>query len=141
MPLHPAIVHFPIALLSLAAALRLWLVVAPRPWLEPAARLCLWTGSIAVAAAVLSGQAGVPGWIPEAAQAVLAQHQQLGFATLLWYGGLSLWELRWLRSTGSRTHRVLALAHLLGILVLYATAFFGGKLVYEFGVGISAGKG
>ncbi len=141
MPLHPAIVHFPIALLSLAAVLRLWMALLPRDWMEPAARLCLWAGTIALAAAVLSGQGGMPNWIPEAARATLTLHQQLGFATLLWYGGVSLWEIRWLRSTGSRERRVLAAVHLLGTVLLLSTAFLGGKLAYKFGVGVPAGQG
>ena len=134
-PLHPAVVHFPIALLSLAAALRLWVALSPREWLEATARLCLWLGSMTLAAAVLTGQATTPHPLPPAAAEIFRWHQQLGFTTLLWYGGLSLWEIRHVTSITMGRRRALAAAHIVGSLLLLSTAFFGGRLVYEFGVG------
>lgn len=135
MQLHPAIVHFPIALLCMAAVLRVILLWSVRPWIEAALRLCLWTGTLTLAAAVLSGQSSIPSELPQGPAIVLEKHQRLGFTLLLWYGFLSLWEL----ARSGRIRRgervILVIAHLAGVTLLLLTALYGGILVYDFGVG------
>ncbi len=139
MPLHPAVVHYPIGLLCMAAALRVVLLWRPTPWGEASARLCLWTGTVALAAAVLSGQASLPTSLSPPASEVLETHRQLGFFLLLWYGGISLWELARLQGMGEKERLTLALVHLIGSALLLLTASYGGTLVYEFGVGVRKG--
>ncbi|MCS7177582.1 MAG: DUF2231 domain-containing protein [Candidatus Kapabacteria bacterium] len=140
LPIHPAIVHFPIALLPLAAVLRWWLLWRPSPWGDPAARLCSWLGTLFLAAAVISGQAAIPTHMPEEATPVFQLHQQLGTLLLLWYGSIALWEV-------ARHHKMrrvellaLTLAHSIGSAIVLFTGSLGGRLVYEYGVGVTAGQ-
>lgn len=139
MPLHPAVVHYPIAFLCMAAVLRVWLLWRSVPWGEASARLCLWVGTLMLAAAVLSGQANLPPALAPPAADVLAAHQRLGFFLLLWYGGVSLWELARMQGTDVRERLLLTAAHLVGSALLLLTASYGGTLVYEFGVGVRKG--
>ncbi|MCS6966443.1 MAG: hypothetical protein NZ473_06725 [Candidatus Kapabacteria bacterium] len=136
LPIHPALVHFPIAFLSLAAVLRLWLLRSNATWVHATARLCLWLGTVSLGAAVLSGQATLPSAVPAEAAVTLELHRQFGFALLLWYGGLSLWELVRMNTILPGERFALAFAHIAGTTVLFLTAFLGGRLVYEFGIGV-----
>jgi uncharacterized membrane protein len=90
-------------------------------------------------AAVLAGQYGMPAQVPAAAASLLQLHQQLGFGLLLWYGGISLWEMVSLRNRSPWARTLLVLAHLVGASALLITAFLGGRLVYQHGVGVGSG--
>jgi len=138
-PLHPVLVHFPLALLPIAAVAQIVRLFRPQGLSAFVVRLHLWLGTLGVAAAVLSGQASIPPRLPPEALELLQLHQQLGYAALLLYSGLALWEL----ARGNRMSRwevlLYTAVHCLGCGVLGLGAFLGGRLVYEFGVGILGG--
>jgi uncharacterized membrane protein len=89
-----------------------------------------------LAVAVLTGQASVPTALAPAVVAVLEQHQRFGFLCLLWYGGLTLWEMARHRRMSLWESIALAVGHLMGALAIGVTAYLGGRLVYEFGLGV-----
>ncbi len=134
--LHPAAVHFPIALLAFGFLTFFVGTLTPsRGWLKPAAGGLLEWGTVAawVAAALgLLAQKTAP-HIP-AAWEDLADHKALGLWTVAAFTGLALWR-RFLPGRGERTFLVFwALA--LGL--MFAAAFHGGELVYEFGMGVGS---
>jgi uncharacterized membrane protein len=135
-PLHPALVHFPLALLPIAAVAQIVRLFRPQSSAALLVRLNLWLGTLGIAAAVLSGQASIPPQLPPEALEPLRLHQQLGYAALLLYSGLALWEL----ARGNRMSRWEALLytamHWLGCGVLGFIALLGGRLVYDLGVGV-----
>lgn len=148
--LHPATVHFPIALLLLASAsglLYLWIVRA-----DALRTLCWWPmrlGWIGGGVAVLSGllaQAGLPPQAPY--RPLLNWHIGTGLALLVVYGVLLYVE--WVRRP-TRTRRDAPPLPLLedpgarlwvsglllaGALLLVASGWNGGRLVYEWGVNV-----
>ena len=138
--IHPLIVHFPIALLLTALALDMLAAVLKRPALH---RIGLWNlslGTLAAAAAVLSGRqaAAVAKHSFEIWQ-VMELHEHLGITTLV-LGCLAVaWRLS-RRDRFSSTGRLVALLLMCAMAgTLSYGAYLGGRMVYEFGVGGSFG--
>ena len=132
--LHPVAVHFPIALLTagLVAQAGTRLRRAP-PWLPEAAAWLLWIGTAAAWAALglgLLAEETVP-HVP-AAWEVLEEHETLAWWTAGSFTVLSFLRWRWREN---RPLLVLGL-WLAAVGLLYSTAFHGGELVYDFGVGV-----
>ena len=136
-PIHPMLVHFPIALLS---ATVFFDVLAQR-WRREECRIAsLYTlilGLAGALAAVASGamveeaveHSGVP-------EQVLELHESLGFATFWIFAGLlGLRAAIWLEWVQERPLVSLALG-VIGVAVLLVASYFGGSLVYEYGAGV-----
>ena len=133
---HPLLVHFPIALILMAAFFELLHRFTRDAILD---RLALWLlcfGGLAAAFAAASG------WIAEqtvapvaAAHEVLEHHRMAGYLTL----GLAAAQIAWRIATGRRggpRPRWLFAVALLGLAGLVAfAAHQGGQLVYQHGVG------
>jgi len=140
--LHPAAVHFPIALLAAgAAAAGARLSRRAPPWLAEAESWLLWLGTAAAWVAVwLGGLAESTAPHRPLAWEVLADHE-----TLAWWAASSFTALSGLRVFAVRTRRdagtwraaqlVLWLA---AFALLFAAAEHGGRLVYQFGLGVDA---
>jgi len=136
--IHPLIVHFPVALLMTAAALLLLGVLGRSELLARCARVNLWLATVGAAVAVRTGLLA-----EEMAQhtfeihELMERHETLG----LWVLGLSvvlslaslvvpLWRSR--RWQWGLLVGLLATSAVLGI-----GAHYGGRMVYEHGVGTS----
>ena len=157
--LHPATVHFPIALLILASvAGLLYLYWQPRAELRTLVWWMLPLGWLGVGAAICTGllaQAGLPPQAPY--RSLLNWHISSGLALLILYAGLLY--VRWLRRHKRKptTHNAsqpvdsadpllddpnarwwLTLLFLLGIGLVVASGWNGGRLVYEWGVNVRA---
>ncbi|MDW7967479.1 MAG: DUF2231 domain-containing protein [Thermoanaerobaculum sp.] len=137
-PVHPAVVHFAVALPVVAVLFDL-LALHPRcRSLAPAAPLLWLLVGLAGVAAYLSGQAAhEEAVIPQAARSLMEQHEEWGerlMVGLLVLAALRLafWRLErfafWLRG-------VLLAAGVLAAGAVAYTASLGGKLVYDHGVG------
>jgi len=154
--LHPATVHFPIAFLLLASgAGLLYLDWQPHATLRILAWWSMRLGWLGVALAVLTGllaQSGLPPQAPY--QNVLNWHIGTGLALLVNYGWLlyQQWVYGSVRAQKARlrigivTHELLDDArarlwlHLLlgaGVILLFASGWNGGRLVYEWGVNVA----
>jgi uncharacterized membrane protein len=132
--LHPAIVHFPIALLlgGLAAqAGSLW--PRGRAALAPVASSLLWAGTLAVWAAVGTGllaERTAP-HVPPAWE-VMAEHKELALWTCGAFTLLALGSIYLKR----RLPFLLLILWLAAAGLLVVTAQHGGRLVYDFGLGV-----
>jgi len=145
--LHPAVVHFPIALLMVAAVFdSACLVLRRYLWLDRAATALLIIGSVGLGAAYLTGlraeKLAAP--VTGAAQGVLAEHESLALITLGGAGAALLTKLlvTWLGRHDLRVQvgifRLAALILIYGtVFVLALTAYHGGQLVFDHGVGVS----
>lgn len=154
--LHPKSVHFPIALLCLASvAGLLFLYWRRRPELLV---LTWWTmalGWIGGVVAVFTGLLAQRGLPPDAPyRAILNSHISTALALLVVYGTLLYWRWRF-GSTKAQRARVRAgllysdllddpkakigftLLALSGLLLVIATGWNGGRLVYEWGVNVA----
>lgn len=145
--LHPAVVHFPIALLLIGSLLALAYQFGFRP--AEVARCIWWTlllGWFGALLAILTGllaQSGLPPRAPY--RDVLNWHIGTGVATALVYGFLLyMWWLRRPREKVSRTALLedpgarwwVTILLLLGTFLVLASGWNGGRLVYEWGVNV-----
>lgn len=139
--LHPAAVHFPVALLAAgwAAAAARMRKDAPE-WLGPAASWALWLGTLSLWATLGLGllAARTAPHRPLAWE-VLADHETLAWWTAGVFTALSalrVWTVRGRRFTpGWRAATVLLWAAAYALLV--AAALHGAELVYRFGMGVA----
>lgn len=145
--LHPAIVHFPIALALTALALRTVHLIRPR-WEQveiTATRLTLFAALGACAAWLAGRQAvGTLGPLPAVAEQTLSRHADLGGWTTiaLWLAVMVSLVAARRQSTMSARGRVLwrggqFLMLLTATGVLSITADLGGRLVYTHGVAVA----
>jgi len=158
-PFHPALVHFPIALLVFGAGLTLLAAVVPRRTLAVVATLTLLVGTLGTRAAKETGEDAEhdykqSGKIPQEIRRLIHEHEEAGEAAMVggWVAtGLAavmtaaVWHARtagprgvtpgWRRAGIAVRALALAAAIVAAALVLRA-GHLGGKLVYERGVGV-----
>lgn len=134
---HAALVHFPLTLLPASFAFDLL------GWLS-GNRTLMRTGAtlmpIATGAAVVAGTAGLAAQeaaaVPEEAHALLVTHRNLNLGLVGLAGVMSFARAR--RAEPSPGY---LLAGLAGLAVMQFTAYLGGRMVYEHGVGVKAAGG
>ena len=135
LPLHPKLVHFPIALMFAACGMQaLGLAFKKEAW-----RSAAWTmfvmATIAMPIVALSGL-----WEADRLHLhhpVLEEHKQWAFAAL--WSSLAVLPVLWfLKSKNNKVFQLLFLVAALGIsFLLTSAAHEGGEMVYEYGVGVS----
>ncbi len=147
--LHPVVVHFPIALLLTAALFDSACLVFRRYlWLDRAATALLILGGIGLGAAYLTGERAkeLAAPVTENAQGIIAEHENLALLTLGAAAASLLFKLlvTWLGRHDLRVQlgifRLLALVLVFGtVFLLVLTAYHGGQLVYDHGIGVNPG--
>jgi uncharacterized membrane protein len=137
-PIHPMLVHFPIALLSAAVFFDLM----GGKWRPEECRIAsLYTlvlGFAGAAVSVVSGamaeDAAEHSGVPERAIEI---HEMLGFATFWIFAGLlGLRVATWLGWIQER-RAMSVLLGVAGVVVLLAASYYGGSLVYDYGAGVT----
>lgn len=130
--LHPAVVHFPIALLL--AGWAAGILGRRHEAAAQAASWLLWAGTLSAWAAMALGllAAKTAPHVPPAWQ-TLALHQTLAFWTVGLFTALSLWRWR----LGRRAEVLFLAAWLAACGVLLATGYEGGELVFTHAMGVA----
>jgi len=135
--LHAALNDLPIGLLLAAVLFDLLAVVTKRQSFRQVGVWAMLVGTIGGAVAVLSGlQAEEHISHGEAVHRVMETHEQLGLITLAVFGVLTLWRIVRERRMGSRERALSLVLSVVGVGFLFATGFYGGKLVFEHAAGI-----
>ena len=145
--LHPAIVHFPIGLLIAAALFDAACLVFRRfLWLDRTAPALMTLGGIGLGAAYLAGERAAEAAAPVTgiAQGILADHKDLAMLSLIAWGAAIVLRLfvSWLGRHDLEVQ--LGIFRLAALILVFAatallvlTAFHGGQLVYDHGIGVS----
>lgn len=137
-PIHPMLVHFPIALLSAAV----FFDMLGLRWREEECRTAgLYTLALGLAGAVV---AVISGHMAEEAvehsgvpESVLELHEGLGFATFWVFLGLLGWRFAtWIGFVRERRAVSVGLG-IVGVVVLLVASYYGGSLVYDYGAGVA----
>ncbi len=124
---HPAVVHFPIALLIAAAIAEVLFTWTGKLLFESARHYCLWFGILGAVGA------GTLGWFFGGFELVdknwlLTTHRWLGSSTVACSILLGLAE--WSRVKYGTGRMGLRLLLLLAVILVSATGFFGGAMLY-----------
>ncbi len=135
--LHPVVIHFAIAPLALTLFFQYATLKWPDRGFQYPAQYSLWVGLAGAAAAVITGLLAVrnvPADSP--AQSTIFIHRLAGFVTL-GYFALYLALRDWLLARFMARPVVFLTLAIVGLSIVIATGFFGGELVYTFGVGVA----
>ena len=140
---HALIVHLPIGLLVTAIVADLVAMLRR----DPSAIVTMSTGlylvgTVTLVTAYLTGRSAAPEvYTPGMAQSVVVRHWDWAL-WCVWYFGLVTTSRVGLRLATDMPRRIitvgLAVAGLIGLIVLANTAELGARLVYEHGVGVAA---
>ncbi len=135
IPIHPILVHFPVALLTAYVIAAVSAYFFRSDWLEKTAGFLLLLGVIAALAAVTTGKIAESAIAPPAAS-VGEMHETFATLTTVLFSALFMLQLR-MRNSGNRTLKTVLIAlSLVGLVLLILTAYYGGRLVYDFGTGV-----
>jgi uncharacterized membrane protein len=137
-PLHPAVVHFPIALTFAALLFELLGFWPKLRSLATAVPALLLLAALGATAAVVSGNAAEEeAVVPAAAKSLVEQHEELGEKVMV-----GLWLLAALRLALFRVERLASWVRVVLLLLLAGVAAavgyngkLGGELVFRHGVG------
>ena len=137
MPIHPATVHFPIALLLLSGGSYLYYFFKDDAFFQRAALLTHIIGLGTMALVILTGNQAAAALNPNPVWGdLLKRHELLGYLGLWWFSMLLIWSfLRQKRFVRNEHIGFLALLWL-GLAVMLYSAHLGGTMVYDFGVGV-----
>jgi len=141
IPIHPMLVHFPIALLITGFLVELASLLFRRDWLARAGLLLLLAGTAGAVAAVVTGDREEDKILETPAiEHTLEEHEDGGKLTMWVFIAVALARsvAAWRRSLPAAVRWVILAAWLFGLGSLFYTAWHGGELVYEHGAGISA---
>lgn len=147
-PLHPALVHFPIVLILLGTIVAVAAVIIRRwhlPWL---AAILLGLGALGAVAATWSGEEDAEakkGLSPQAGQ-VLEEHEEWGerarnLALLAAATAVTSAMLRRFPKASAGFAGFTALAAVGASFCVAEAGHYGGKLVYEHGIGVKVDAG
>ena len=129
---HAALNDLPTALLLVAVLFDLLALATKRDGFRLASFWTLVAGAIGGAAAVISGlQAEEHIEHGEAVHRVMETHEELALITLGVFGVLTLWRIVRGRQMGGAERGVFFLLSLGGLGILFVTANYGGRLIFE----------
>ncbi len=139
--IHPLIVHFPIALLITAVGMNLLMLIFRKTeGFKYTTALLYILGAVSTVAAYFSGREAVDTVeLPPAANSILGNHADLALLTLLLFLVVAIiYLVLWWKSF-KVNNRVLYAVFLLaaaGSVLLMRTGEYGGRMVFEQGVGV-----
>ena len=137
--LHPFVIHFPLVLLPLSVGLDLaaWMK-RQEQWHTPA-YLLLVLGTLSCVIAVLTGtRAAAPYESDADLSGLIGQHENLSTLVMLLFLFTSLGRLplQLRRQFGDWKMKLWVLFAVVGCVLVWQTGYYGGRLVYEFGIGV-----
>lgn len=138
---HPIVVHFVIAFLLTSPVLLAIAAFAPaearwRPSIQAAGDWMLALGAVFALLAVAAGlQAYYTVDHDGPSHAAMTDHRNFAFATVAIVGAFAVWRYLARSSTPSKLFSILFLA---AALLLATTAWKGGRLVYQYGLGVES---
>ena len=135
--LHSIIVHFPIALLVLLAALTLYVVLRPKSGMLQTTWLLLVLGTIGAVAATISGLVSHFPYEETEIHGVIETHQFWSFGVTALFIAATVWRFISRRrgsDCGASIPFFLVVAFGTGLLVM--SGMTGGDLVFDYGINV-----
>ena len=135
--LHSIIVHFPIALLVLLAALTLYVVLRPRSGMLQTTWLLLVLGTVGAIAATVSGLVSHFPYEETELHSIIETHQFWSFGVTALFIAATIWRFISRRrgsDCGASVPFLLVVALGTGLLVM--SGMTGGDLVFDYGINV-----
>lgn len=135
--LHPFVVHFPIALLTVSFAFDLVAFLRQNEALGRTAWWMFATGVVGLIGAVVTGLLAERSiTLPVAAASAFETHEQIAFLASTLYAILALWRLASRTYLPAGREQIYLALSFCGVLLIWAGAWYGGELVYVYGAGV-----
>ena len=135
--IHPVLTHFPIVLLTLSLLFDGLGALLRRADLERIGSWAQLLGIAALAVTIGTGLAARNGQtIGAEAVDVIQMHQEIAFAVVAIASLLLLWRIAGRLRLPDKHRSIYLLLSLAMVTLLWVGAWYGGKLVYEFGIGV-----
>ncbi len=135
--IHPLLVHFPIALLTISVLFDLVYLLTKK---EVFSSVGWWTqlaGVAGLAGTIVSGlYAERTVIIATEARSCFETHQQMAFVSATIFAILLLWRIASKTNLPSKQRAAYLLLSLLGVIAMWVGAWYGGEMVYGLNVGI-----
>src|SRR5688572_11261970 len=135
--LHPAIVHFPIALISIAAVFAVISLFSKKNVFKELAFWNLLIGGLGAMAAVITGLMELKTLVhDDAIHSILEKHEFIGFAILILSLALLTWS--WARKNRfvKKEYTAWVFFLVLGLAMVTYQGYLGGRMVFEKGAGV-----
>jgi uncharacterized membrane protein len=137
--IHPFLTHFPIALLTAGFAFDAVSVLLKQNRHEFVGRWLQLVGTIALVVTVVSGLiAKAELTIQASGQEFFEAHQQIAFVVTAFTSALLLWRISNRLVLPSKYTRTYLFLYLATVVLIWLGAWYGGELVYRFGVGVQS---
>jgi uncharacterized membrane protein len=135
--IHPLLVHFPIAFLSMFFVLDVIATLFKKPHWRDIANYFLYFGAVGACFTVIAGfEAAYSVDHNAVVHEIMLRHQYLGVSVLILAVFLSLWRLKSSAEiSGGANHFFLILSGLMGLLLILG-ADLGGQMVYNYGTAV-----
>jgi uncharacterized membrane protein len=140
--LHPIVIHFPIAFLILYMFVEILNVFVKKSYLQKSSLLMLFLGVIGGIASVLTGNQAFQklpnnSQITQIHYMAVDKHELFASITVWYFLVLLIFKYyRFIKKKNeSRIEYLFVIFVIVGAILLYKTAKFGGILVYNFGIG------
>ncbi|MBI4535590.1 MAG: DUF2231 domain-containing protein [Ignavibacteriae bacterium] len=135
--IHPFLVHFPIALLTVSFLADLAATLTRNEDLHKVGWWTLLLGTLGLAASVVTGLlAESTITIPREAKEFFEVHEQIGFIVSAIFIFLFLWRIASRTHLPTRNRIWFHIFSLIGVILIWMGAWYGGEMVYRFGVGV-----
>lgn len=137
---HPMIIHFPIAVLTIAVLFDFIYQIWDRNWLSKSTLALYFLGALSASAAFITGKIAADAVnMPMQAELTVSNHSDMAKYTLLFFSLYTIIRaINWWKFKPNSVFKIsFFLLALLGLFLLFQTADLGGMLVYKYGVGIS----
>ena len=137
-PLHPFLIHFPVALLTVGTIAD---VIAYLRGRRSGSMVGWWNAVAGTCGLLLSVASGLlaketAGVLTAAGATAQGDHEQLAFATTVAFLLLTGWRLSHRMQLPPASPRLFLLLSGAAVVLLWITAHIGGGLVHEFGIGV-----
>lgn len=135
--IHPLLVHLPIALLTASWLFDIFGLITRKQDFERTAWWCLLAGVVGLTVTVASGLiAKKTVSIAGVATEHFETHQQIAFIIAGIYAILFLWRIAGRTKLPQHREWLFVGLSLLGVILIWVGAWYGGELVYRFGTGV-----
>ncbi len=136
--LHPVVVHFPIALITVGVLFDILGIALKREDLTLVGKWDMLFGSTSLVFVVATGllaEAAVGH--TEEAHDLMTLHKRIGITVLVLLGSLAIMRVVIRDSLLKRYQNVFLVLSIIGVLFITYGAYLGGRLVYDYGVAVS----